>query len=61
MSVEEITQLHFCCIINIQTMCTVIILTLTHIHLEMYWCILSTVATDGLVVKQQAISIHSAH
>ena len=33
--------------------------SLTHKQLEMQGCILSTVATDGLVVKHQAISIHS--
>ena len=33
---------------------------LTHKHLEMHVCILNTVATDALVLKQQAISIHSA-
>ena len=26
----------------------------------MHWCILSTVATDALVLKHQAISIYSA-
>ena len=33
---------------------------LTHKWLEMHGCILSTVATDALVLKQLAISIHSA-
>ena len=33
---------------------------LTHKQLEMHGCILSTVATDVLVLKHQAISIHSA-
>ena len=33
---------------------------LTHKQLEAHRSILSTVATDGLVLKQQAISIHSA-
>ena len=32
---------------------------LTDKHLEMHECILSTVATDALVLKHQAISIHS--
>ena len=31
----------------------------THKHLEMHECILSTVATDVLVLKHQAIRIHS--
>ena len=29
-------------------------------QMEMHWCIPSTVATDALVLKHQAISIHSA-
>ena len=33
---------------------------LTHKELEMHGCILSTVANDALVLKHQAISIHSA-
>ena len=33
---------------------------LTHKQLEMHWCIISTVATDTLVLKHQAISIHNA-
>ena len=33
---------------------------LTHKQLEMYGCILSTVATDALVLKHQVISSHSA-
>ena len=33
---------------------------LTHKQLEMHRCILSTIATDALVLKHQAISIHSA-
>ena len=33
---------------------------LTHKQLELHGCILSTVATDGLALKHQAISIHSA-
>ena len=33
--------------------------TLTHEHQEMHAFILSTVATDDLVLKHQAISIHS--
>ena len=28
--------------------------------MEMYWCVLSTVAADALVLKHQGISIHSA-
>ena len=36
------------------------LLFLTHKHMEMHGCILSTVATDALVLKHQAISIHSA-
>ena len=35
------------------------ILWLTHKHLETHGCILSTVATDVLVLKHQDISIHS--
>ena len=31
----------------------------THKQLEMYMCILSTVATDALVLKYQAISIQN--
>ena len=33
---------------------------LTHKQLEQHGCILSTVATDALVLKHQAISTHSA-
>ena len=32
----------------------------TYKPLEMYGCVLSTVATDALVPKHQAISTHSA-
>ena len=32
---------------------------LTHKKLEMYGCVLSTVATDVLVLKHQAITVHS--
>ena len=32
----------------------------THKQLEMYECVLSTIASDALVLKHQAISIHSA-
>ena len=35
--------------------------SLTHKQLEMYWCILSTVATDALVLKHQAISIQNTN
>ena len=34
--------------------------SLTHKQLETHGCVLSTVATDALVLKHQAISIHSA-
>ena len=34
--------------------------TLTLKHREMHGCIVSTVATDALVLKHQAISIHNA-
>ena len=33
---------------------------LTHKQLEMHGCVLSIVATDGLVLKHQAISTHIA-
>ena len=33
---------------------------LTHKQLEKHGCIINTVATDNLVLKHQAISIHSA-
>ena len=33
---------------------------LTHKQLETYGCVLSTAATDALVLKHQATSIHSA-
>ena len=33
---------------------------ITHKHLEMNGCMLSTVDTDALVLKHQAISIYSA-
>ena len=33
---------------------------LTHKHLEMYEFMLNTMATDTLVLKHQAISIHNA-
>ena len=33
---------------------------LTPKHREMHVCIVSTVATDALVLKHQAISIHNA-
>ena len=34
--------------------------SLNHKQLETHGCVLSTVATDALVLKHQAISIHSA-
>ena len=34
--------------------------TLTNKHLETHGCIINTVATDALLIKHQAISIHSA-
>ena len=34
--------------------------TLTHKWLETHGCVFSTVATDALVLKHQAISTHSA-
>ena len=34
---------------------------LTHKQLETHGCILSTVATDALVLKHQAINTHSAN
>ena len=34
-------------------------ITLTHKRLETHGCIIITVATDALVLKHQAISIHS--
>ena len=34
-------------------------MNLTHKHLEMHDCILTTMATYTLLLKQQAISIHS--
>ena len=34
---------------------------LTHKQLETHGCVLSTVATDNLVLKHQAISTHSAN
>ena len=34
--------------------------SLTHKQLETHWCILSTVATDGLVLQHQAINSHGA-
>ena len=34
---------------------------LTLKHRETYECLLSTVATDALVLEYQAISIHSTH
>ena len=33
---------------------------LTHKHRETHGCVVSTVATDALVLKHQAISIHNA-
>ena len=33
---------------------------LTIKHREMHGCVVSTVATDALVVKHQALSIHNA-
>ena len=33
---------------------------LTHKHQETHGCVVSTVATDALVLKNQAISIHNA-
>ena len=39
---------------------SVIILSLTLKHQEMHGCVVSTVATDALVLKHQAISIHNA-
>ena len=37
-----------------------VVATLTHKQLEIHGCILNTVATDGLVLKHQAISSHIA-
>ena len=37
-----------------------LLLLSTHKQLEMHMCVISTVATDALVLKHQAISIHSA-
>ena len=37
-----------------------VIMKLTHKRLEMQGCIISTMATAALVLKHQAISIHSA-
>ena len=34
--------------------------SLTHKHRETHECVVSTVATDALVLKHQAISIHNA-
>ena len=31
----------------------------THKQLELHWCIFSTVATDALELKHQAISLHT--
>ena len=36
------------------------LLHLTLKHREMHGCVVSTVATDALVLKHQAISIHNA-
>ena len=33
---------------------------LTLKHRETHWCVVSVVATDALVLKHQAISIHNA-
>ena len=41
-------------------MCDFLNYFLTHYQLEMLKCILCTVATDALVLKHQAISIHNA-
>ena len=38
----------------------IILFRLTHKQLEIHGCVLSTVATDALVLKYQAISVHSA-
>ena len=38
----------------------VINVTLTPKHQEMHGCVISTVTTDALVLKHQAISIHNA-
>ena len=37
-----------------------LVLSLTLKHREMHGCVVSTVATDDLVLKHQAISIHNA-
>ena len=38
----------------------VYMVSLTPKHREMHGCVVSTVATDALVLKHQAISIHNA-
>ena len=38
----------------------IVLQALTHKQLKTHWCVLSTVATDTLVLRHQAISIHSA-
>ena len=40
--------------------CYVLFLLLTHQQLEIHGCEFSTVATNALVLKYQAISIHSS-
>ena len=50
------------CIIFRKSFLTIVVLNLllTPKQLEMHGCVLSSVATDDLVLKHQAISTHSA-
>ena len=46
------------CDVNLKNV--IFIHSLTLKHREMHGCVVSTVATDALVLKHQAISIHNA-
>ena len=54
------TMFEFCIDIYSRLTQEVCKIALTHKQLEMYLCILITVATDALGLKHQTISIHSA-
>ena len=45
---------------SLENVCKLLVILLTHKHQNTHGCIVNTVATDALVLKHQAISIHNA-
>ena len=54
------TRMTFSIVIYIPNIYINIYKNIAYIHVVKHGCVLSTVATDALVLKHQAISIHSA-